>query len=113
MHSTTHVIYHMTGRSRQTASEPQIITEHNASTVTGKTTSSQTSAAAAPNQLTTRNPPIMNSFRFARTALRATPLAARVPLQRRAYAEAVSDKVRQAPGIGCPETLNFFLGLTR
>ena len=35
----------------------------------------------------------MNSLRLARTALRARPAVARVPLQRRTYAEAVSDKV--------------------
>jgi hypothetical protein len=35
----------------------------------------------------------MNSFRIARTALRARPAAIRAPLQRRGYAEAVSDKV--------------------
>jgi hypothetical protein len=35
----------------------------------------------------------MNSFRIARTALRARPSAIRAPLQRRGYAEAVSDKV--------------------
>ncbi|PKS10278.1 hypothetical protein jhhlp_002029 [Lomentospora prolificans] len=34
----------------------------------------------------------MNSFRFARAALRARPAALRVPIQRRTYAEAVSDK---------------------
>ncbi|CAI4217955.1 unnamed protein product [Parascedosporium putredinis] len=36
----------------------------------------------------------MNSFRFARAALRARPAALRVPVQRRTYAEAVSDKAR-------------------
>ncbi|KAL2112684.1 hypothetical protein VUR80DRAFT_6840 [Thermomyces stellatus] len=36
----------------------------------------------------------MNSLRLARTALRARPAAARVPLQRRTYAEAVSDKIK-------------------
>ncbi|RJE20254.1 hypothetical protein PHISCL_07411 [Aspergillus sclerotialis] len=36
----------------------------------------------------------MNSFRFARSALRARPSALRVPFQRRGYAEAVSDKVK-------------------
>lgn len=35
----------------------------------------------------------MNSLRLARTALRARPAVARVPLQRRTYAEAVADKV--------------------
>lgn len=34
----------------------------------------------------------MNSFRFARAALRARPAAMRVPVQRRTYAEAVPDK---------------------
>ncbi|KAL8338379.1 hypothetical protein RB598_006985 [Gaeumannomyces tritici] len=34
----------------------------------------------------------MNSLRVARVALRARPSAVRVPLQRRGYAEAVSDK---------------------
>ena len=34
----------------------------------------------------------MNSFRFARAALRARPAAMRVPAQRRTYAEAVPDK---------------------
>lgn len=36
----------------------------------------------------------MNSFRFARSALRARPSALRVPAQRRGYAEAVSDKIK-------------------
>jgi hypothetical protein len=36
---------------------------------------------------------IMNSLRIARTALRVRPTAIRAPLQRRGYAEAVSDKV--------------------
>ena len=36
----------------------------------------------------------MNSLRIARAALRARPAAIRAPLQRRGYAEAVSDKVR-------------------
>ncbi|BDD54515.1 delta subunit of the central stalk of mitochondrial F1F0 ATP synthase, atp16 [Monascus purpureus] len=36
----------------------------------------------------------MNSFRFARSALRARPAAFRVPVQRRGYAEAVSDKIK-------------------
>ena len=35
----------------------------------------------------------MNSLRIARTALRARPAAIKAPLQRRGYAEAVSDKV--------------------
>jgi F-type H+-transporting ATPase subunit delta len=35
----------------------------------------------------------MNSLRIARTALRVRPTAVRAPLQRRGYAEAVSDKV--------------------
>lgn len=35
----------------------------------------------------------MNSLRIARAALRARPAALRVPVQRRGYAEAVSDKV--------------------
>jgi F-type H+-transporting ATPase subunit delta len=35
----------------------------------------------------------MNTLRVARAALRARPVALRVPLQRRTYAEAVSDKV--------------------
>jgi hypothetical protein len=38
----------------------------------------------------------MNSLRIARAALRARPAALRAPLQRRGYAEAVSDKVRPA-----------------
>jgi len=36
---------------------------------------------------------IMNSLRIARTALRVRPTAIRAPLQRRGYADAVSDKV--------------------
>ncbi|KAK3302139.1 ATP synthase delta chain mitochondrial precursor [Chaetomium strumarium] len=36
----------------------------------------------------------MNSLRIARAALRARPAALRVPLQRRGYAEAVSDKIK-------------------
>ncbi|KFH49026.1 ATP synthase subunit delta-like protein [Hapsidospora chrysogenum ATCC 11550] len=36
----------------------------------------------------------MNSFRFARAALRARPAAMRVPVQRRTYAEAVPDKIK-------------------
>ncbi len=36
----------------------------------------------------------MNSLRIARAALRVRPAALRAPLQRRGYAEAVSDKVR-------------------
>ena len=36
----------------------------------------------------------MNSLRIARAALRARPAGLRAPLQRRGYAEAVSDKVR-------------------
>ncbi|KAL1956863.1 hypothetical protein VTO42DRAFT_6711 [Malbranchea cinnamomea] len=36
----------------------------------------------------------MLSLRFARSALRARPAAFRVPVQRRTYAEAVSDKLR-------------------
>ncbi|RMJ24872.1 hypothetical protein PHISP_04260 [Aspergillus sp. HF37] len=36
----------------------------------------------------------MNSFRFARSALRARPSAFRAPFQRRGYAEAASDKVQ-------------------
>ncbi|KAK5664192.1 hypothetical protein OQA88_408 [Cercophora sp. LCS_1] len=36
----------------------------------------------------------MNSLRVARTALRARPTTLRVPLQRRGYAEAVSDKIK-------------------
>ncbi|KAI9877398.1 MAG: delta subunit of the central stalk of mitochondrial F1F0 ATP synthase, atp16 [Pleopsidium flavum] len=36
----------------------------------------------------------MNSFRIARTALRARPAAVRTPLQRRGYADAVSDKIK-------------------
>ena len=36
----------------------------------------------------------MNSLRVARAALRARPSAIRVPLQRRGYAEAVSDKIK-------------------
>jgi hypothetical protein len=39
----------------------------------------------------------MNSLRIARAALRARPAAVRAPLQRRGYAEAVSDKVRRGP----------------
>ena len=39
----------------------------------------------------------MNSLRIARAALRARPAALRAPLQRRGYAEAVSDKVRFSP----------------
>jgi hypothetical protein len=35
----------------------------------------------------------MNSLRIARTALRVRPTALKAPLQRRGYAEAVSDKV--------------------
>lgn len=36
----------------------------------------------------------MNTFRFARSALRARPSAIRAPIQRRGYAEAVSDKIQ-------------------
>jgi len=36
----------------------------------------------------------MNTLRVARAALRARPVALRVPLQRRTYAEAVSDKIK-------------------
>ncbi|GFN15575.1 delta subunit of the central stalk of mitochondrial F1F0 ATP synthase, atp16 [Aspergillus tubingensis] len=36
----------------------------------------------------------MSSLRFARSAFRARPSAFRVPLQRRGYAEAVSDKIK-------------------
>ncbi|KKK12154.1 ATP synthase subunit delta [Aspergillus ochraceoroseus] len=36
----------------------------------------------------------MSSLRFARSALRARPSAIRVPVQRRGYAEAVSDKIK-------------------
>ncbi|GAD92557.1 ATP synthase delta chain, mitochondrial precursor [Paecilomyces variotii No. 5] len=36
----------------------------------------------------------MSSLRFARAALRARPAAFRVPIQRRGYAEAVSDKIK-------------------
>ncbi|KAJ9161146.1 Epsilon subunit of F1F0-ATP synthase N-terminal [Coniochaeta hoffmannii] len=36
----------------------------------------------------------MNSLRVARAALRARPSAIRAPLQRRGYAEAVSDKIK-------------------
>ncbi|KAH1272076.1 hypothetical protein KXX33_009440 [Aspergillus fumigatus] len=36
----------------------------------------------------------MSSLRFARSALRARPSALRVPLQRRGYAEALSDKIK-------------------
>ncbi|SPQ22439.1 a897e28f-7444-4060-a1f9-f3016d9a577d [Thermothielavioides terrestris] len=36
----------------------------------------------------------MNSLRVARAALRARPAALRTPLQRRGYAEAVSDKIK-------------------
>jgi len=36
----------------------------------------------------------MNSFRVARTALRACSAAVRTPLQRRGYADAVSDKIK-------------------
>jgi F-type H+-transporting ATPase subunit delta len=39
----------------------------------------------------------MNSLRIARAALRARPVAVRAPLQRRGYAEAVSDKVCPRP----------------
>ncbi|ODH41446.1 ATP synthase subunit delta, mitochondrial [Paracoccidioides brasiliensis] len=36
----------------------------------------------------------MNSLRIARAALRARPAAIRAPLQRRAYADAVADKIK-------------------
>ncbi|KAK4227700.1 putative atp synthase [Podospora fimiseda] len=36
----------------------------------------------------------MNSLRFARAAVRAAPRALRAPVQRRGYAEAVSDKIK-------------------
>ncbi|OJJ47885.1 hypothetical protein ASPZODRAFT_24770 [Penicilliopsis zonata CBS 506.65] len=36
----------------------------------------------------------MSAFRFARSALRARPTAFAAPLQRRGYAEAVSDKIK-------------------
>jgi F-type H+-transporting ATPase subunit delta len=35
----------------------------------------------------------MNSLKIARTALRARPAALKAPLQRRGYADALSDKV--------------------
>jgi len=47
----------------------------------------------------------MNSLRIARAALRARPVAIRAPLQRRGYAEAVSDKVRSSPrAVPCCES---------
>lgn len=36
----------------------------------------------------------MNSFRFARSALRARPSMFSAPVQRRGYAEAVNDKIK-------------------
>ncbi|KKZ59158.1 ATP synthase subunit delta, mitochondrial [[Emmonsia] crescens] len=36
----------------------------------------------------------MNSFRFTRAALRASPASFRAPLQRRGYADAVADKIK-------------------
>lgn len=39
----------------------------------------------------------MNSLRIARAALRARPAALRAPIQRRGYAEAVSDKACSPP----------------
>ncbi|KEY65923.1 hypothetical protein S7711_07953 [Stachybotrys chartarum IBT 7711] len=39
----------------------------------------------------------MNSFRFARAALRARPVSIRAPLQRRTYAEAIPDKASDLP----------------
>ncbi|KFA70003.1 hypothetical protein S40285_02028 [Stachybotrys chlorohalonatus IBT 40285] len=39
----------------------------------------------------------MNSFRFARAALRARPVSIRAPLQRRTYAEAIPDKASGLP----------------
>jgi F-type H+-transporting ATPase subunit delta len=36
----------------------------------------------------------MNSFRFARSALRARPSMFSAPVQRRGYAEAVADKIK-------------------
>ncbi|KAK2765393.1 delta subunit of the central stalk of mitochondrial F1F0 ATP synthase, atp16 [Arachnomyces sp. PD_36] len=36
----------------------------------------------------------MNSFRFARSALRARPATFRAPVQRRGYADAVADKIK-------------------
>ncbi|KAJ5893289.1 ATP synthase subunit delta [Penicillium taxi] len=36
----------------------------------------------------------MNSFRFARSAMRATPAMFRAPIQRRGYAEAVSENIK-------------------
>ncbi|OBR14390.1 ATP synthase subunit delta [Colletotrichum higginsianum IMI 349063] len=45
----------------------------------------------------------MNSFRFARAALRARPAAIRAPLQRRTYADAVPDKASTTlPGLRTP-----------
>jgi hypothetical protein len=51
------------------------------------------SSCPAPQRLNIYQLDIMNSLRIARTALRVRPTAVRAPLQRRGYAEAVSDKV--------------------
>jgi hypothetical protein len=53
----------------------------------------QAQALKLPQRLALYQLDIMNSLRIARTALRVRPTAIRAPLQRRGYAEAVSDKV--------------------
>lgn len=54
-------------------------------------TSPKAALANGP-QSTQQHPPIMNSFRFARAAIRARPAALKAPAQRRTYAEAIPDK---------------------
>jgi hypothetical protein len=49
----------------------------------------------------------MNSLRIARTALRVRPTALRASLQRRGYAEAVSDKVGIHEQILRPQLISF------
>jgi hypothetical protein len=55
---------------------------------------------ASKHSIQLTDQPMMNSLRFARTALRARPAALRVPLQRRSYAEAVPDKASPRPALG-------------
>lgn len=51
----------------------------------------------------------MNSLRVARVALRARPSAMRVASQRRGYAEAVPDKVRDVPEPRIQEACNLYI----
>lgn len=54
----------------------------------------------------------MNSFRIARAAIRARPVAMRMAAQRRGYAEAVPDKVRP-PTSGSPMLTRMLIPRTR